>query len=365
MRPHTLQLPVPHASAEFDLLMRHRQSWPPGSYPSCPANSRRHAEQMSTAKALLTATAATSVVPTLRYRDVPAAVEWLCAAFGFEKHLIVPGAGKPVHYAQLTLGSGMVMLGPVQDSAFDKLMVQPDEIGGAETQICYFFVDDAKAHYARARAAGANIVLDIEDEADGGRGYSCRDPEGHIWNFGTFNPWERQSVRGPRGAPKAKRRRGKLRAAAAGVTWLLLVALVAAGTVMYTPALQALAELAHVALAGTTPDAAGVRAEIARERRARDAAERAAREAREQLARERTARADSDQAAATARQQARPRKSQKRPRSAPRKPHASRPSSRGTTSRRPNAALWRHARKSHACRPRRPGGQLPRRQPMS
>jgi uncharacterized glyoxalase superfamily protein PhnB len=64
----------------------------------------------------------------------------------------------------------MVMLGPVQDSAFDKLMVQPDEIGGAETQICYFFVDDAKAHYTRAKAAGASIVLDIEDEADGGRG---------------------------------------------------------------------------------------------------------------------------------------------------------------------------------------------------
>jgi uncharacterized glyoxalase superfamily protein PhnB len=52
-------------------------------------------------------------------------------------------------------------------------------------------VDDADAHYARAAAAGAEIVLDIVDEDYGGRGYSCRDPEGHLWNFGTYDPWAR------------------------------------------------------------------------------------------------------------------------------------------------------------------------------
>src|SRR4249920_3886531 len=122
---------------------------------------------------------ARTVVPTLRYRDLSAAIEWLCTAFGFTRHLVVPGEDGAVRYAELTFGDGMIMLGPVQDSAFDKLMTQPEDAGGAETQICYLFVDDAGAHCARAKAAGAEIVLDIEEADSNGRGYSCRDLEGH------------------------------------------------------------------------------------------------------------------------------------------------------------------------------------------
>ena len=133
-----------------------------------------------------------TIIPTLRYRDVAAAVDWLCAAFGFEKHLLVPGENGGVRYAELTFGDGMIMLGPVQDSPFDGLMMQPADAGGAETQICYLFVEDAGEHCAMAKAAGAEIVLDIKEDDGGGRGYSCRDLEGHIWNFGTYNPWMRQ-----------------------------------------------------------------------------------------------------------------------------------------------------------------------------
>ena len=250
--------------------------------------------------------ASTTVVPTLRYRDVPGAVEWLCTAFGFEKHMVVADGGGAVHYAQLTCGSGMVMLSQVQDSAFDKLMVQPEDIGGAETQICYFFVDDAKAHYERAKAAGAVIVFDLEDEAQGGRGYSCRDPEGHIWNFGNFNPWERQSVRGGaagRTDRAQKPRRGRVRAALVVSLWIAVTALGTAGALLFSPLGEALSELAHAAIAGTVPDADTAREELANERRAKDTAERALRDAREQLLRERSAKVGSEQAAREARQQ--------------------------------------------------------------
>jgi uncharacterized glyoxalase superfamily protein PhnB len=53
----------------------------------------------------------------------------------------------------------------VRDSAFDKFLKQPDEIGGAETQVCYFFVADAHTHCARAKAAGAEVVFDIADQS--------------------------------------------------------------------------------------------------------------------------------------------------------------------------------------------------------
>jgi uncharacterized glyoxalase superfamily protein PhnB len=130
-----------------------------------------------------------TVIPCLRYRNAPSAIEWLCQAFGFEKHLVVPGEGDTIVHAQLSFGNGMIMLGSVLDTEFGRLMKQPDEIGGAETQTAYVIVSDADAVYARAKAAGARIVLDIKDEDYGGRGFSCRDIEDHLWNFGTYDPW--------------------------------------------------------------------------------------------------------------------------------------------------------------------------------
>ncbi len=130
-----------------------------------------------------------NIVPTLRYRDAATAIEWLCRAFGFEKHLVVPGEGGTIAHAQLTLGNGMIMLGSARDDAFGKLQKPPAEVGGVSTQSSYVIVPDADAHHARAVAAGARVVYPLKDEDYGGRGYSCLDPEGHLWNFGTYDPW--------------------------------------------------------------------------------------------------------------------------------------------------------------------------------
>lgn len=130
-----------------------------------------------------------TVTPALRYRDGAAAVDWLCRAFGFERRLVVPGGG--VAHAQLAFGRGMVMLGSAREDEYDSLLAQPGAVGGKVTQASYIVVTDADAHYCRARAAGAEIVIDIKDQPHGGRAYTCRDPEGNIWNFGTYDPWER------------------------------------------------------------------------------------------------------------------------------------------------------------------------------
>jgi uncharacterized glyoxalase superfamily protein PhnB len=132
-----------------------------------------------------------TVIPCLRYRDAPAAIDWLCQTFGFEKQLVVPNQDGTIAHAQLSFGNGMIMLGSVLKAKpeFGRLMKQPDEIAGAETQSSYIVVLDADAMYARAKAAGAKIVIDIKDEDYGGRGFSCYDLEGHLWNFGTYDPW--------------------------------------------------------------------------------------------------------------------------------------------------------------------------------
>ena len=82
------------------------------------------------------------------------------------------------------------MLGSTTDTEFGRLMKQPDEIGGAVTQTAYVVISDADSIYERAKAAGARIAMAISDEEYGGRGFSCFDLEGHLWNFGTYNPWE-------------------------------------------------------------------------------------------------------------------------------------------------------------------------------
>jgi uncharacterized glyoxalase superfamily protein PhnB len=130
-----------------------------------------------------------TIIPAMRYRNAPAAIEWLCAAFSFEKHLVCPGENGTIAHAELTLGNGMMMLGSVRDNEFSKLVKQPDELEGFETQCAYVIVKDADAHYTRAVAAGAKIVREIEDASYGGRGYSCRDLEGHLWTFGSYDPW--------------------------------------------------------------------------------------------------------------------------------------------------------------------------------
>jgi len=142
-----------------------------------------------------------TIVPTLRYGDVAAAIDWLCNAFGFGRHLVVHGDDGSVRYAELTFGNSMIMLGPVEGSGVDKVMAPPAHTGGAETQACYLFVAGVAAHCDRAKAAGAEILLDIDDAHSNGRGYSCRDVEGHVWNFGTYDPWKRQPAR-----PEASRR---------------------------------------------------------------------------------------------------------------------------------------------------------------
>ena len=132
----------------------------------------------------------TSVIPGMAYRNAPAAIEWLCRVFGFEKHAVHPGPNNTIMHAELTLGDGMIMLGSVSDNEYSRFVKRPDEIGGAETHSVSLIVSDADAICARAKAAGAEMLFDIEDKPYGGRGFTCRDPQGHIWNVGTYDPWK-------------------------------------------------------------------------------------------------------------------------------------------------------------------------------
>jgi uncharacterized glyoxalase superfamily protein PhnB len=123
------------------------------------------------------------------YEDPAAAIDWLSRAFGFEVRLKVEGEGGRIEHSELTYGEGLIMVGgsggerPGQDR-----MLSPRATGGGNTQVMCIFVDDADAHCARARAAGAEVFREPEtndygEEYQSDRSYGAIDPEGHLWFF--------------------------------------------------------------------------------------------------------------------------------------------------------------------------------------
>ena len=60
------------------------------------------------------------IIPNLRYADAPRAIEFLCAAFGFERHAVYADEHDPriVHHAQLIWRDRMVMLGTASDNDY-------------------------------------------------------------------------------------------------------------------------------------------------------------------------------------------------------------------------------------------------------
>jgi uncharacterized glyoxalase superfamily protein PhnB len=120
----------------------------------------------------------------LFYRNAPAAIEWLEQAFGFETRYAMTGPENSIVHSELTYGSCVIMVSTEQ---LDRGWVSPIGAPGVTMSLC-LTVDDPDAHHARAVAAGAEILFPLKDESYGSRGYTCRDPEGQVWSFGTYVP---------------------------------------------------------------------------------------------------------------------------------------------------------------------------------
>ncbi len=134
----------------------------------------------------LTTNGPPNIFPFLRYHDAPAALDWLERAFGFQRLMVAPGPDGTVAHAQIAIGPGVIMLSPVMPGDALGLKSPRDTDGGS--QGIYVHVEDVDAHHRRARAAGAEIVHDLQDMDYGSREYAARDPEGYLWSFGTYRP---------------------------------------------------------------------------------------------------------------------------------------------------------------------------------
>ncbi|MEQ1532275.1 MAG: glyoxalase [Sideroxydans sp.] len=130
-----------------------------------------------------------TLIPVMRYRDAPTAIHWLCEVLGFTRHQVFANADGTIAHAELKLGGGIVMLASISKTgAFSPLLKQPADVGGFSTQSTYVSVADVDAVYARALAAHAKIEIELQNSEEG-RGFTCKDLEGHVWSIGDYNPW--------------------------------------------------------------------------------------------------------------------------------------------------------------------------------
>jgi uncharacterized glyoxalase superfamily protein PhnB len=132
----------------------------------------------------MTDTATTNTIwPSLTYADAHAGIRFLVEAFGFEERLVVPGERPAaIRHSELRWpeGGGVMLssAGGPEDDVFSRR--QP---GNGSCYVVTNHLDDVSA---RATAAGAAVVREMQDTDYGSRGFSVTDPEGNIRSFGTY-----------------------------------------------------------------------------------------------------------------------------------------------------------------------------------
>ena len=135
-------------------------------------------------------TAGSTLIPSLRYRDAHAAIDWLERVFGFVRHSIYPGPDNTVGHAELRHGSGMLMLGSATNpSPNARWYTTPAESDGRVTSPLYLIVPDCGPLWEGAQAAGAEVVMELQTMDYGGQAFTVRDPEGYLWSVGQYDPW--------------------------------------------------------------------------------------------------------------------------------------------------------------------------------
>jgi uncharacterized glyoxalase superfamily protein PhnB len=117
--------------------------------------------------------------PELRYRDAVAARDWLVRAFGLERGVEIAGPGGTIAHGELRFGDSAIMIGSRSPGSGEFAEIR---------QFVNVHVEDPDAHFARAKAAGAAIVMPPRTTPFGARFYAARDPEGFLWWLSTYKP---------------------------------------------------------------------------------------------------------------------------------------------------------------------------------
>ena len=160
--------------------------------PKRPAAGRKAAttrKRRTAGRKAAAAHSAPSVVPMISYEDGITALEWLRSAFGFRETARYTVPDGRLSHGEMEAGDGLIMLAsPTPEYRSPKRHRETCEQARKWSAVPWIidgvlvYVDDLDRHLARAKAAGATILSDIE-EGPPGRRYRAEDLEGHRWFF--------------------------------------------------------------------------------------------------------------------------------------------------------------------------------------
>lgn len=120
-------------------------------------------------------------IPCLSYADTRTAIQWLVDTFGAEARLVYDGPDERVAHAELWFGNACVMMGTLND-------LPPSRAGESSVYLVLGSAAQVDAMHERAQQAGARMLRALHDSDYGSRDFTCRDPEGNAWSFGTYVP---------------------------------------------------------------------------------------------------------------------------------------------------------------------------------
>ncbi len=128
------------------------------------------------------------MIPFITYKKAKEAIRWLQDAFGFEL-LEMHTQEDRVDHAELRYAGAILMIGSEDNPGpLQPYMTVPDDIDGKTTMGIYIPVNNVDTHYEKSTSKGASIIAPLTEKPYGGKDYTCQDPEGYIWSFGTYRP---------------------------------------------------------------------------------------------------------------------------------------------------------------------------------
>ena len=128
----------------------------------------------------------TDIMPTFRYRDADAAVQWLVDVLGCSVHVVIRSDTGAIGHGELRYGTGMMMVGSYPDQVSGDL---PElDLGHASTYLINDDEDVVEATWERTQAAGAPVTQAFQRQSYGGASFTVSDPEGNYWTVGSYRP---------------------------------------------------------------------------------------------------------------------------------------------------------------------------------
>lgn len=124
------------------------------------------------------------LTPYIMVKDADASLDFYQRAFGFEGSVMMRDpAGKAVHAEVRRNGVLIAMF--ATEGAFGSTQQSPASSGSPSPVGLYMYCEDVDALVARAVAAGAEAVGEVDTQFWGDRTGCLRDPDGYGWTFAT------------------------------------------------------------------------------------------------------------------------------------------------------------------------------------